>query len=80
MEKKGEILNQLAMISDLLEKANLESKSMNVTIALEEKEFESMIKKIATKIKMSPTYPYEIKDTFSIKIGEIEFVFNKSNA
>jgi hypothetical protein len=28
---------------------------------------------------MKPIYPYEIKDTFSVKIGEIDFVFNKSN-
>jgi hypothetical protein len=79
MEKKGEILNQLAIISDLLEKANLEAKLINVTIALEEKEFQSIIKEMTRKIRMYPTYPYEIKDTFSIKIGEIKFVFNKSN-
>jgi hypothetical protein len=79
MEKKGEILNQLAIISDLLEKVNMESVSISVICDLEEKEFKNIISKIATKIKMKPIYPYEIKDTFSVKIGEIDFVFNKSN-
>ena len=39
MEKKGELLNQLALISDLLEKANVDAKSKTVIIELDEKNF-----------------------------------------
>ena len=40
MEKKGEILNQLAIISDLLENVNLESKLTSVIFMVEKEEFD----------------------------------------
>lgn len=76
MEKKGEILNQLAIISDLLEKINLESETTSVIFMLKEKEFNDMFNKLAKKTK---TKPEDLEDTFSLKIGEINFIFNKSN-
>ena len=77
MEKKGEILNQLAIISDLLENINMESDSKSVLFILKEKEFEDMFKKITKKVKSYNAN--EVEEKFSIKIGEIDFVFNKSN-
>ena len=43
MEKKGELLNQLAIISDLLEKINTETISRTVVLELNKEEFESLI-------------------------------------
>jgi hypothetical protein len=40
MEKKGELLNQLAIISDLLENINLETQSKIIVIELSKTEFE----------------------------------------
>ena len=40
MEKKGELLNQLAIISDLLEKINTETISRTVILELNKEEFE----------------------------------------
>lgn len=77
MEKAGEILNQLAIISDLLERANIESQSVSVIFIVNEAVFNIMYKKVIEKIKIKSE---ELDDTFSLKIGEIEFVFNKSNA
>jgi hypothetical protein len=76
MEKKGEILNQLAIISDLLEKANLEHKTTSVIFMLEKKEFNNMFDKFSKKINIRID---ELEDTFSVKIGEINFIFNKSS-
>jgi hypothetical protein len=81
MEKKGEILNQLALIADLLEKANLESTSTSVIFVLNEKDFNGIYEKITKKTK-SDISSENKETTFSVKIGDIEFVFglNKSSA
>ena len=39
MEKKGELLNQLAIISDLLEKLNTNTESTTIVLNLKEEEF-----------------------------------------
>jgi hypothetical protein len=77
MEKKGEILNQLAIISDLLENINLESETKTVVFILNENNFKVISNKISKKTNMKMDINNE---TFSIKIGEIDFIFNKSNA
>ena len=76
-EKKGEILNQLAIITDLLEKVNLkEAITTDVVFLLKEREFNEIYKKISKKanIKLEG-----LEDTFSMIIGSIKFIFNKSN-
>jgi hypothetical protein len=72
MEKKGEILNQLAIISDLLEKINIETEYKSVVCSLTKKEFDKMYGVIVEKIKIE--VPINGKK-FSVKIGEIDFVF-----
>ncbi len=78
MEKKGEILNQLAIISDLLENINTESLFTTVTFIVEEKEFKNIYEKVIKKSKVGST---NIGQMFSVKIGSIDFVFslNKSS-
>jgi hypothetical protein len=76
MEKIGEILNQLAIISDLLEHANIESQSINVVFNVSDKVFDIIYKKVIEKVKLNLE---NLDNTFSLKIGEIKFVFNKSN-
>jgi aspartyl-tRNA synthetase len=76
MEKKGDVLNQLAIISDLLEKINLNIKSTTVIIETDEENFniafENTQKKYGRKIDKPEL-------TFTITIGEVDIVFNKSN-
>lgn len=72
MEKKGEIFNQLAIISDLLENINLESESKSVIIELNGNEFEKLFKKTIKKTKSQSDMD---ETTFTLKIGYVDFVF-----
>ena len=77
MEKKGDLLNQLAIISDLIEKANIEAKSQTVILELNEdtfiKTFNQIQEKYGRKIEKPGT-------TFSIKIGSVDIIFNTNYA
>lgn len=75
-QKKGEILNQLAIISDLLEKVNIEVKNTSVLLEVNEDEFERVRQYISVKQKVD----LESDETvFSIVIGDIDFVFSKNS-
>jgi len=76
MEKKGNFFNQIAIISDLLEKINLESESRTVIFELKEDEFNRIfnLNVEKTKQKISP-----VTNKFSIKIGDVDVVFSKSS-
>lgn len=78
MEKRGEILKQLAIISDLLENINTETLFTTVTFIVDRDEFNKIYQKVSKISKVGST---NIDQMFSIKIGTIEFVFslNKSN-
>ncbi len=76
MEKKGDILNQLAIISDLLDKINLEGESKTLVIELKEPEFLRVFNYINGKnTRMAP----KPDKTFTIELGGVNTVFNKSN-
>ena len=76
MEKKGEILNQLAIISDLMENANIVSQTNEVIFTLPESEYNRIFKLITAKINIQMN---NVNDTFSVKIGVVDFIFNKSS-
>lgn len=76
MEKKGDLLNQLALIVDLIEKINLNDGEKTMTITVNETEFKELFdyfqNKNGKKMKL-------LSDTFSIYIETVEIIFNKSN-
>jgi Ribonuclease G/E len=76
MEKKGELLNQLAIISDLLEKVNTELDSRTIILSLPEDEFKKNFEYIQKKQNNIEKLP---KDSFTITIGKVDILFNKSN-
>jgi ABC-type tungstate transport system substrate-binding protein len=76
MEKKGDFLNQVAIISDLLEKINAEAESKTIILELNESEFNRIHKLINEKTKGNIT---AVKNKFSIVIGEVNVIFSKSN-
>ena len=76
MEKKGELLNQLAIISDLLEKINLESESRTIVLELPKKDFEDTFELIQKKYSRRMERP---KNSFSITIGMVDIVFNMNS-
>lgn len=75
--KKGDLLNQLAIISDLLEKVNVESINSTVFFEINDEEFD----KIKTYLNKRYEGAVEVDDsnTFSLLIGEIPFVFSKNS-
>jgi hypothetical protein len=76
MEKKGDLLNQLAIISDLSEKMNINSKSTTMVIELDESTYLDTFNYFLKKYKNKSTNPGK---TFTIKLGVVDIVFNKSN-
>ena len=76
MEKKGDVLTQLATISDLFEKVNANIKSHTVIFELSKMEFDNVFEKIRSK---SNTLTNQPKDSFNIRIGVVDFIFNTSN-
>ena len=77
MEKRGEILNQLAIISDLLDNMNLEAEVKTIIFEVSDTEFQRMYDLIFTK-KTGKKLP--VKNTYSITIGEVQIIFNKNSA
>ena len=76
MEKKGELLNQLSIISDLLEKIVLTTESRTLVLELKDDEFNVAFEIIKKKYNKKADKP---KDTFSISIGDVDIIFNKSS-
>lgn len=76
MEKKGDLLNQLAIISDLLEKVNAEVESQTIVLELNKVEFNKAFKIIEKKYGKVMETP---KDTFTINMGVVNIIFNTSN-
>lgn len=76
MEKKGELLNQLAIISDLIEKTNMESDSATIVFELSKLEFEKVFNIVQNKYGKKTELPSE---TFTLTIGKVDVIFNTSN-
>ena len=76
MERKGDLLNQLAIISDLLEKININVESSTIVLELSKPEFDNTFELIQKKYGRKMDKP---DDSFSITIGFVDIVFNKSS-
>jgi predicted transcriptional regulator len=76
MEKKGELLNQLAIVTDLLEKINAETNSTTIVFELSNVEFNKVFDLIQKKFGTKGEKP---KNTFNITIGGVDIVFNTNN-
>ena len=76
MEKRGDIFNQLAIISELLEKVNVESKSQTIVLEVPEKEFYRIYKMIESKMRSVGSKP---ETTFNMRIGDVNIIINMSN-
>jgi hypothetical protein len=76
MEKKGDLLNQFAIISDLLEKINTETESVTIIVELKKDEFKNVFNYFEKKYNKKTDLPEE---TFTIKLGTIDIIFNMNN-
>lgn len=77
-EKKGNILNQLAIISDLIEKVAFEFNAGTVFYELGEEEYDTVIEYIRTKFDGDEVEETD-SNTFSILIGDVSFMFSKNS-
>jgi hypothetical protein len=77
MEKKGELLNQLAIIVDLIENINANAKSSTIVFELSKMEFDRVFEYMEKKYDRRTEKP---KNSFNITIGGVDVVFNTSNA
>ena len=77
MEKKGDLLNQLAIISDLIENLNTDSETKILSLELNDKAFLDAFEMIQKKYGKKSEKP---KDSFTITIGSVDIIFSKSNA
>lgn len=70
----GDVMNQLAIISDLLENINLDTKEIKVDIELEGDDFDELHNRVVQK-RGFLSIP---KKNFKIVVSGIEFIFRKS--
>jgi len=77
MEKKGDLLNQLALISDLIENLNADIKSNTIIFEVSKVEFERILEVIEKKYNRRGQ---KVKNSFTISIGKVDVIFNTSNA
>jgi len=76
MERKGDLLNQLAIISDLIEKLSIQTVSSTVVLELSNEEFNYSFDFIQKKYGRKMDKP---DGSFSITIGFVDLIFNKSS-
>ncbi len=76
MTKKGDLLNQLAIISDLIEKLNADIKSNTIVFEVSKIEFEKIFLYLEKKNNTQNEIP---KDKFTITIGNVDIVFSTSS-
>jgi hypothetical protein len=77
MEKKGDLLNQMAIISDLIEKVNLNVTNSTVVLELSDDEYIKTFNYINKKQNRPSN---SLPKTFTIKIGVVDIIFNKNSA
>lgn len=76
MEKKGDLLNQLAIIVDLIENINSNTKSNTLIFEVSRVEFDRVFEYFENKYDRKTEKP---KNTFTISIGKVDVIFNTNN-
>ncbi len=76
MSKKGDLLNQLAIVSDLIEKLNAEIKSSTLVMEVSKVEFDRIFQYLEKKNDRKTETP---KGKFTITIGNVDIVFSTNN-
>lgn len=76
MEKKGDLLNQLAIIVDLIENINSNTKSNTLIFEVSRLEFDRVFEYFENKYDRKTEKP---KNTFTISIGKVDVIFNTNS-
>lgn len=76
MENKSELLNKLAIITDLIERLEINSSINMVSFDLNTDDFNELYDSLGSNGSRRTERP---KDRFKVDIGNVEFTFNKNN-
>jgi hypothetical protein len=76
MEKKGDLLNQLAIIADLIEKMNVNSANKSLLIKVDDKDFNNLFEYFQNKNDSKLSKPTDI---FVINMESVEIIFSKNS-
>ena len=76
MEKKGDLLNQLAIIVDLIENINSNTKSNTLIFEVSRLEFDRVFEYFENKYDRKTEKP---KNTFTISIVKVDVIFNTNS-
>lgn len=79
MERKGDLLNQLAIITDLIEKINTETISSTIIMELSNEEFDKVFDYLEKKNSQTQKKTKRPTNTFTISLGQSDIIFNRSN-
>lgn len=79
MEKTGETLNQLAIITDLIEKVNFEFVSAKIVFNVNSNEFNNIYNYTARKNGEEFVPLKDSTKNFSININDVQVTFNRNN-
>lgn len=77
MEKKGDLLNQLAIIVDLIEKMNINGIQKTISIKVDDEEFINLFNYFQSKNERKMQKPI---DTFTINMETVDIIISKNNA
>ena len=78
-ENKGDILNQLAIITDLIEKVNFTFKTASIVFDVNKKEFNNIYNYTSRKTEDEFRPLKDDDKNFSINISDVQIIINKSN-
>jgi hypothetical protein len=76
MEQKNNVLNQLALITDLIDKLDINHSSSKVLFNLDKEDFEKVFNSLHDNQYRRMEIP---RETFTVRIETVDFVFNMNN-
>lgn len=76
MIKKGDILNQLAIITDLIEKINADTQSCTIVFEVSKLEFDKIFDFVEKKYNRGGD---KATEKFTLKIGNVDIIFSTNS-
>lgn len=75
--KKGDFFNQIAIITELIEQCNINSVNSTLIFELESQDFYRFYRLVQQRANEEVD---EFTTMFTMKIGDVEIIFNMSNS
>lgn len=79
MGKRGDLIRQLAIITDLIDKMNLESITQELTFEISEEEFNRVLNYLRTEYDYKIVNDMFLDYSFTVVMDNVKVIFNKSS-